>query len=825
MGLKFFMGQDASAPVLTSDDKEIDLQQVHGGLPWQIPEDHVVEKLLVSKSTLNTFPTKLTHLTELVLFACCYGISKEDFENCDFDYPALRVLNLKGCMLDTLHKSLFKSQSLEKMDLSVNCLTEDLSFDLPHLKKLNCAMNKMRNLPKGLCDSLIKLDFQFNRLEGIELRLSQLQVLNLAGNNLFTISSDCYFPSLREMDVSYNLIYALQDVGKIAPQLQKLNCASNLLFQFPTGLPQTIEHIDASNNKIVEFSEPISHLTSLRFVDLNGNLLTAYPVLPPNMEEFHTHNNCIEKFESLGSSKIKTIDLTNSKLAKIPNPGSARVTSLYMDGNRLTTLADIGRYSHLRNLRISANQLTSLDSKFASLTNLQTLRLCANMVKNLPDCISNMPLTKLFVGNNPIKTLPVLPSTLEVLNCFKCQFEEISPRVFSKCKNLKIVDFSANKFEKLTFIPRAENVCFSMNHITQIPEIDASVKRVDFSHNRLGEFVLMKHFVMVDVSHNHLTSLRFADQASGCPALEELKLSQNNGLEFELNFASFPALLRGDVSGTQVRHAVRIPATVDEFITASLDVMKVKKQNSIKFFSSGVGYSSTIGRKAHMEDSIIIFKNGNEQRWSFYGVLDGHGGKSAAITGSTLLQTIAMRELKEIDDIAQLIKRTEKYMWKNNVGIEDGACLLFAMLRRRELGIANLGDSRALLVKKTGKVRQLTTDHKATDRGEIENAKEMGTFVRNGRLEGQIAATRTIGDRGLRSINRTPDIFKVTLQDDDYRLILACDGLYDVVTNEEVASIAIGEQDAHRAAAILRQMAIAYGSNDNISVIVVDLSV
>ena len=815
------MGQDSSVPILNSDKKELDLEKIQGVLPWRIPEDHVLEKILVSKSTLNTFPTKLAHLTELVLLACCYGIPKEEFEKCDFDFPSLKVLNLKGCTLEFLPKSLLQSHELEKVDLSMNRLTEDLTMDTPHLNRLTCDRNKMRNLPKGLSDSLVKLNFSFNRLEELDLRLSKLEFLNLAGNNIFFVSPNCYFPSLIEMDVSYNMICSLDGLGKIAPQLKKLNCSWNMMFQFPAQLPRTIEEVDASNNRIVEFAEPLVQYTALRIVDVTKNMISVYPSLPPSVEEFHTHRNCIERFEPLNSTKMKVIDLTGSSMTVLPNPGHAKINSLFIDGNKITSISDIGRFSHLVNLRMSRNLLKSLDSKIGTLVHLQNLRLCGNMVTSLPDCLSNMPLAKLYVAQNPIKTLPVLPRTLEILNCFGCEIETLQPRVFERCTSLQIVDLSANKLTKLDFIPKSERVILALNKLTRVPEIDPAVKCVDFAHNELSEFVMYDHLVMVDVSHNQITTLTFSEK--GCPALEELKLSYNRELEFNIDFHLFPALLRGDLSGTKIKHPLPIPPTVDEFITASLEVMRAKKQNSVKFFSSGVGYSSTIGRKAHMEDSMIVFRSSVPERWSFYGMLDGHGGRQTAIQGSSLLQMVLMRELKEIDDVVGLIARTDKHMWKKNIGHDDGACVLLAMIRGRELGIANLGDCRAVLVKKNCRARQITTDHKASDRGEIERAKESGAFLRGGRLEGLIATTRTIGDYNIHSINKTPDVFKLTLADDDFRLVIACDGMYDVLTNEDVAQIVTSEPDVYKAATLLRQAAVAYGSCDNISALVIDI--
>ena len=65
-----------------------------------------------------------------------------------------------------------------------------------------------------------------------------------------------------------------------------------------------------------------------------------------------------------------------------------------------------------------------------------------------------------------------------------------------------------------------------------------------------------------------------------------------------------------------------------------------------------------------------------------------------------------------------------------------------------------------------------------------------------------------------------PDVFEVSPDDYDV-LILACDGLWDVVSDKEASLIAINSKDAGDAARRLRDFAFARGSDDNISITLV----
>jgi len=153
------------------------------------------------------------------------------------------------------------------------------------------------------------------------------------------------------------------------------------------------------------------------------------------------------------------------------------------------------------------------------------------------------------------------------------------------------------------------------------------------------------------------------------------------------------------------------------------------------------------------------------------------------------------------------------------------------------------GDCRAVLCR-AGQACALTADHRAADATIAERAriKREGGELKDGRLAGCLEVTRAFGDmeqgeisstgtgRGGRKIpglTAEPQLLSQPLKHDDEFVVLATDGLWDVMSPEEVVRIAGSElrayEDAEMAAEKLVEVAVARRIDDNITVSVVRL--
>lgn len=122
-----------------------------------------------------------------------------------------------------------------------------------------------------------------------------------------------------------------------------------------------------------------------------------------------------------------------------------------------------------------------------------------------------------------------------------------------------------------------------------------------------------------------------------------------------------------------------------------------------------------------------------------------------------------------------------------------------------------------------GKAIRLTYDHKATDEHEVNRINKSGGVIHNERVNGILAITRALGDGELKDlIISRPYTTKINITKDDDLIILACDGLWDVCIDQEAIDlIQPFKENPLKASQFLVDYAIAHGSTDNITVMIV----
>jgi len=139
---------------------------------------------------------------------------------------------------------------------------------------------------------------------------------------------------------------------------------------------------------------------------------------------------------------------------------------------------------------------------------------------------------------------------------------------------------------------------------------------------------------------------------------------------------------------------------------------------------------------------------------------------------------------------------------------------------RRVLYSANAGDARGVLCR-AGKAVRLTYDHKGSDKQEAKRITDAGGFMMSGRVNGVLAVTRSLGDSSMKEfVVGSPYTTETELCEDDEFLILACDGLWDVIDDQSAVDLVRDIQDAQEASQKLLDYALGRTS-DNVTVLLV----
>lgn len=179
--------------------------------------------------------------------------------------------------------------------------------------------------------------------------------------------------------------------------------------------------------------------------------------------------------------------------------------------------------------------------------------------------------------------------------------------------------------------------------------------------------------------------------------------------------------------------------------------------------------------------------------------------------------------------IQQAFQKANDMIKENS--IPGGTTAIVAFFYKRKCYIGNLGDSRAVLCQNERAIR-CSTDHKPDNPEEELRIQKNGGWVTKqvkqgrtiSRVNGMLAVSRALGDIFLQpSVSPIPDILEINIDAPSQLLILACDGLWDVMDDEEAIGIAANAKDSLAAAEALRDRAYLKGSTDNISVVVIKL--
>lgn len=204
--------------------------------------------------------------------------------------------------------------------------------------------------------------------------------------------------------------------------------------------------------------------------------------------------------------------------------------------------------------------------------------------------------------------------------------------------------------------------------------------------------------------------------------------------------------------------------------------------------------------------------------------MGGHeGGEIASQIAISMLGDLFARETPA--DIAlalkQAYRRTNEAIHAHSSDMADGrgmgTTLVSAVVLGKYATIANVGDSRAYLVRGR-QLTQITQDHSLVAeqvlRGELTEDQARSSSQRN-------IVTHALGTEPQLD-RKMPSIYELTLLPED-RLLLCSDGFFDVLRNEDYVATILANNPQESAVA-LASLAIDRGTTDNVSAVILEVS-
>ncbi|CAM9699077.1 unnamed protein product, partial [Scytosiphon promiscuus] len=256
---------------------------------------------------------------------------------------------------------------------------------------------------------------------------------------------------------------------------------------------------------------------------------------------------------------------------------------------------------------------------------------------------------------------------------------------------------------------------------------------------------------------------------------------------------------------------------------------KTRSQRSATFLKGSVGSFSRGGLlvtpegrvvyKVNQDRGLISHPSLNRAKHTIFGVFDGHGENGEHVAAYTMREVPRRLELHPeslrdpVSALEDVFLGINSSLPKSGINALFGGCTaVVALVRGPRVWVANAGDSRALVAGRgrDGAVvaRGLTRDQNPDSPGERERIEAMGGFVSDPEESGAsarvwldatrtlvgLAMARSIGDLAVKKVGviALPEVTEYVLTPEDDFLVLASDGVWEFIDNQEASEVVQG---------------------------------
>nr|CAD7598394.1 unnamed protein product [Timema genevievae] len=543
-----------------------------------------------------------------------------------------------------------------------------------------------------------------------------------------------------------------------------------------------------------------------------------------NLTQLDVSENSIETLDLTALGKLESVQCSKNKLVELSLNGKSLV-SLIAGNNKLKKLTIHPSPVHLKHLDVSYNELetlpewtagcTRLGALFAThnklrtlpahlfcseLSCLQTLQLSYNQLGSLPAVLRHIPLQELFLQSNNLTTLPH-------------NFFTASTSCIAVWKDLEELLLSGNKLQHLPDnIIHLRHLRVLRVHSNRLQSSPCFAKmaslKIENISKRSAKYQIVVYLCVqvLDLAHNRLDRINLATLVP--QQLQFLDLSCNSRLyvdprQFQVYRAHRPMSLV-DVSG---QNRTCLPSTPYHEEGGELEP------------PWKVGFSETAGLREKLYITQIrlpAFCNTE----GLFGMFDGGNNNEVPDVLVRAVPRILLEERTVKETASEYMKYTmlSAHRELKEKGQKYGVCGTLCHICRTKptsaqsnylpgsqryvLRVASVGEARAVICRRNGPVTLSRVIGNTASQNNL-NRSQIGCSSR------------------FPLVIPDPQITEVTLEDHDEFLIVANKRFWEVVDVDEAVEEVREVGNAILAAKKLQDIAQSYGSEENLSVMVV----
>lgn len=528
-----------------------------------IPDPSFEQKLI--NLGLDNFPRDGKILTSNVNTLTSLDVSKSNISDLTGiqDFVSLTNLNCSQNSLKALNVS--KNTALTVLDCNNNQIANlDVSNNLD-LTDLVCYSNKLNSLDVKKNTALAKLDSGSNQYTSLDVsnntaltflgcNTSQLTTLDVSKNTALNLL-DCRENKITTLDVS-NII-TLTELYCQSNQLKDLDISKNKALEFLNCSKNQLTTLDVSaNTALVGLYCNANELTNLNLKNGNNDKIAYLNLINnPNLTCIQVDNvafantnwttkkdanaifstNCLEEYTLIPDPNFeqRLIQLgidTDGKNGKVLNKNISKIDHLYLDSKSIKDLTGISGFISLRGLRVSNNQLTTLDlsknihldTLYCDKNKLISLNLKNGNNKNFYSPKSN------FSGNPDLTCIQVDDAAYSNANWVAIKDE--NAQYNTDCPLFYAIIPDDNFEQKLIDLGIDTDGLNGKITITDA----SSITSLDLSNSNINDLTGIEYFTSLttlDVSNNQLTTLNLSNNLE----LETLNASSNQLTTLDLS--------------------------------------------------------------------------------------------------------------------------------------------------------------------------------------------------------------------------------------------------------------------------------------------------